>query len=350
MANMPTPNQLLAAARATGFPVVEMAGWRGRCRCHNGNHERGERPAGRAFGPWHGTMVHQTAGPRLTGAKAEQYVQNILIGGNGHVPGPLCQYGVGGDGTIYMVAAGRCNHAGRISQAGLNAMRNGSFSLTGNHNLRGSGIDGNRYTIGMELLMNGATLRDTQADPQRSAAVALSAELSRLAKRSGRETHGHGEVSIDRGFTDPGYDMGRFRTDVMAHVKSPTSIGAGAPTNTPKSDFERLMDMYKDKAEFESAIRKNSYDGVWGPWADQPYGSRGNDLNMLHHKVNQIAQKVGLPPIDTSDLAKQVAAELADDVRAAVLEAGADEATAQRAAVIIGERVLGVANHDEKEG
>ena len=219
---MPTPSQLLAAAKATGFPVVEMSGWRGRCRCHSGSHERAVGYTGRRFGPWHGITIHQTAGPRLTGQRAVEYVRNILIGGNGHVPGPLSQYGIGGDGTIYMIAAGRSNHIGRISQAGLTAMRSALFSLSGNHNLRGSGVDGNVHTIGFELLMNGSTLRDTATDPQRTSAVRLAAELSRIAGWSGRETHGHGEVSIDRSFTDPGYDMGRFRRDVMARVSRNT--------------------------------------------------------------------------------------------------------------------------------
>jgi peptidoglycan hydrolase-like protein with peptidoglycan-binding domain len=36
----------------------------------------------------------------------------VLIEGRSNLPGPLAQLGLGRDGTCYVIAAGRCNHAG----------------------------------------------------------------------------------------------------------------------------------------------------------------------------------------------------------------------------------------------
>src|ERR1044071_5736215 len=38
---------------------------------------------------------------------------DLLISGRSDLPGPLAQLGLGRDGTYYVIAAGRCNHAGK---------------------------------------------------------------------------------------------------------------------------------------------------------------------------------------------------------------------------------------------
>lgn len=91
---------LADVARATGFPVVEVAGWESR--------------GSTVFGP-HGLVWHHTAG-RATG---DMPSLNLLVNGRSDLPGPLCQYGLGRSGTIYVVAAGRANHAGAGSWNGL---------------------------------------------------------------------------------------------------------------------------------------------------------------------------------------------------------------------------------------
>ncbi|HTR12134.1 MAG TPA: N-acetylmuramoyl-L-alanine amidase, partial [Roseiarcus sp.] len=55
-----------------------------------------------------GVMCHHTAGsphgvmPSL----------GVITNGREDLPGPLAQLGLGRDGTYFVVAAGRCNHAG----------------------------------------------------------------------------------------------------------------------------------------------------------------------------------------------------------------------------------------------
>lgn len=77
-----------------GLKVAEVPGWRTR--------GRGE------MGPVKGVMCHHTAGP-VTGNMPSL---RIITEGRSDLPGPLAQLGLGRDGTFYVVAAGRANHAG----------------------------------------------------------------------------------------------------------------------------------------------------------------------------------------------------------------------------------------------
>ena len=84
---------LADAARATGYPVVETAGWRTR--------------GSDRFDP-RGVVWHHTAG-RSTG---DMPSLDLLIRGRADLPGPLAHFGLGRSGTIYVVASGKANHAG----------------------------------------------------------------------------------------------------------------------------------------------------------------------------------------------------------------------------------------------
>lgn len=233
MARFPDAQQIIDAFRAEGLDVYEMPGWRGRCRCCTGPH-RNDGPHIRGWADWNGITIHHTAGPMLSGGAAITYTRNILIGGNGSTPGPLCLAGIDADGRLLMTGAGRANHIGGISQCGLDAMVGSSFSLDGSQNLRGRGVDGNSRTLGFEILAPGAP------NPvQRDAAVRASAALCRIAGWSGREVHGHGEVSDQRDFSDPGLDMGAFRRDVMARTGRPAATPAAPAAVAPLPEVER---------------------------------------------------------------------------------------------------------------
>ena len=259
MARFPTPQQIVDAFRAEGLTVVEMPGWRGRCRCCTGPHNPHAANYVRPWITFHGVTWHSTYGARLSGQAAIDYTNRILIAGNGHVPGPLCLAGVDANGRMLMVAAGRANHVGRIGTAALAAMRNASFSLAGNQNLRGSGVDGNAYTLGFEALGSGSP-NPAQID----AMVRGSAALCRITGWSGQETHGHGEVSVDRSFSDPGNDMGAARRSIMARLtvkKPPAPPAAPAPTAPPKPAPAPLEDPVPDSVE-----RNHRYDHDGRGW------------------------------------------------------------------------------------
>lgn len=211
-----TPTQILSALKGAGLDVYETPGWRDRCRCHSGSHERHENPTGRRFGPLYGFTVHHTAGPSLAGDRALAYTDNILVAGNGATVGPLCLAGVDSRGRIILVGAGRANHIGGVSARSIEAMRTGAFSMSGYQDLRGSGNDGNTYTLGFEILARGKP-NGVQID----ATVRAIAALCRASGIGAGSVHGHGECSDQRDFFDPGLDMGAFRRAVRDLINRP---------------------------------------------------------------------------------------------------------------------------------
>lgn len=88
--------QLADVARRTGYPVVEVAGWKTRGR-----------PGG--MSDVRTVICHHTANG---GAPGNYPSLRVVRDGRPGLPGPLAQYGLGVDGTIYVIAAGKSNHAG----------------------------------------------------------------------------------------------------------------------------------------------------------------------------------------------------------------------------------------------
>lgn len=84
------------ACRKSGLPVVEIEGWRTR--------GHGEMSGVRAV------VVHHTAGP----ATGELPSLVTVYGGRPGLEGPLAQLMLGRSGTVYVVAAGLCWHAGEV--------------------------------------------------------------------------------------------------------------------------------------------------------------------------------------------------------------------------------------------
>lgn len=91
--------------RAAGVPVVEVDGWATRTR--------GTLRATR----W--VTWHHTGTPRSVWSTRPDATLNVIINGRAGVRGPLSNLYQSRDGTFYVVAAGRCNHAGRGSWPGL---------------------------------------------------------------------------------------------------------------------------------------------------------------------------------------------------------------------------------------
>jgi hypothetical protein len=91
------PQVLLAA----GLKVAEQPGWQDR--------GRGD------VGATKGVMCHHTAGLQTGNMPS----LGTVINGRSDLPGPLAQLCLGRDGTFYVVAAGRCNHAGVGNWQGL---------------------------------------------------------------------------------------------------------------------------------------------------------------------------------------------------------------------------------------
>lgn len=95
---MPYQTGVVEALRDHGLTVGYVAGW--------------ERRGSSSFNP-RGHVCHHDAGNNWT------YPPGILIGGRSDLPGPLCNFALARDGKVWMVAAGRANHAGTGSWRGL---------------------------------------------------------------------------------------------------------------------------------------------------------------------------------------------------------------------------------------
>lgn len=95
---MPYQTGVVEALRDHGLTVGFCPGW--------------ETRGSSSFNP-RGHVVHHDAGNNWTTPPG------ILIAGRSDLPGPLCNFALGRDGKVWMVAAGRANHAGTGSWRGL---------------------------------------------------------------------------------------------------------------------------------------------------------------------------------------------------------------------------------------
>lgn len=94
------------AARASGLAVVESAGWQ----------TRGHGPMALC----EGVVGHHTA--TAASAKGDYPSLNVVTAGRSDLAGPLCNVGLGRNGTVYVVAAGCAWHAGVSSFAGFTSL------------------------------------------------------------------------------------------------------------------------------------------------------------------------------------------------------------------------------------
>jgi len=188
---------LVDAARLTGYPVVEVNGWK--TRGHGG------------FRALEGVVGHHTAdGP------GEYPSLNIVTRGRADLAGPLCNYGLGRSGTIYVVAAGVAWHAGASAWAGFK--------------------DLNDEFLGIEAESKGTV--DDWTPAQRDAYPRLVAAALFYMKRDASRFCGHKECALPAGRKiDPAFiALGSFRAQVGQLLADPVHRipkGAPAPTSPP---------------------------------------------------------------------------------------------------------------------
>ncbi|HEY9353032.1 MAG TPA: N-acetylmuramoyl-L-alanine amidase [Nocardioides sp.] len=186
MANL--PSNLPGLLRDAGLRVVEVDGWR----------DRG-RPG--SFAPV-GVLCHHTATRKSTSDSA---VVRLLRVGRSDLPGPLSQLGLARDGTVYIIAAGRANHAGRAKSSGAVAAG-----------------DGNELYIGIEAFNDG--VGEPWPAVQREAYELLAAVLSvEVTGNSAQTVRAHRETSITGKIDPRGIDMGDFRVGTAAKMKALTT-------------------------------------------------------------------------------------------------------------------------------
>ena len=196
---MPWLTQLADVARRTGFPVEEVSGWRTRGR--------------EAQAAVDGIVCHHTATPKSV--KGDYPTLRVVRDGHGSLPGPLSHFGLGRGGTIYVIAAGRCNH--------------NAPSTSPQHT--------NSRSIGIEAENSGRS-DDPWSDVQKRAYVALVAELAREFDLPVSRIKGHKEVNTAK--NDPTFNMATFRQEVTDYRP-----GQGQEDN----DMPRHRRFEKDRAQ-----------------------------------------------------------------------------------------------------
>ena len=172
------PSVLLNA----GLKVAEQPGWRTR--------GRGD------VGIIQGVMCHHTAGPRTGNMPS----LGIVTNGRTDLPGPLSQLCLGRDGTFFVVAAGRANHAGVGNWQGFTA--------------------GNSSFIGIEAENTGLT-QGPNAEPwpavQLDAYRRGVAAILKKVRANAIMCCGHKEYALPVGRKpDPSFEMNDFRLQVAA--------------------------------------------------------------------------------------------------------------------------------------
>lgn len=202
---MPTPVEIIRLAmadmEAEGFDVVFEDGWE-------------DRTVGGTFEP-QGFLFHHTA----TSAAARGDYPSLGIvrdgvnqGGGYFLPGPLSQFGGGRSGTVYVIAAGKANHAG---PGGWN------------------GLSGNYSVWGCEFENNG--IGEPWPAAQVVAGVALAAALARHTGFGAESCCRHAEWStagkIDTA-TAPMNDGDWLRAQVAARLAG----GPPVPVPVPEED------------------------------------------------------------------------------------------------------------------
>ena len=225
--------------KAAGLKVAVCDGWETR--------GRGD------VGPTVGVMCHHTATPNPN--KTNMPTLNGLLNGvtqnNGKfLPGPLSQLGLGRDGTYYVIAAGRANHAGPGEWQGE--------------------TDGNLSFIGIEAENDGTPgdfpWPEVQMDAYRRGVAAILKHINKAADFC----CGHKEYRHPLGFKDdPSFDMIAFRAGVAAILAgtapAPVVIPSTEPAGQKRPTLRRgmsdpLVRIIQKKLRFKEELLSDHFD------------------------------------------------------------------------------------------
>ncbi|HEY6333702.1 MAG TPA: N-acetylmuramoyl-L-alanine amidase [Blastocatellia bacterium] len=233
--------------KSSGLKVAVVPGWESR--------GRGD------IGTVLGVLCHHTAGAKTGNMPS----LDLLVKGRQDLPGPLSQLGLGRDGTYYVIAAGRCNHAGNGNWKGITA--------------------GNTHFIGIEAEHTGAAdspWPDVQMEAYQRGAAAI---LKHIGKSSDF-CAGHKEYAPKRK-PDPSFDMNDFRAAVAAIMESAAPelkpIAPVEPRAEPGAPAGRATLRRGAKGDLVKTVQRKvgvDADGHFGPRTEAAVRAfqRDNDL------------------------------------------------------------------------
>jgi peptidoglycan hydrolase-like protein with peptidoglycan-binding domain len=194
-----------------------------------------------------GVICHHTVGVRHGNMPSLK----TLINGRPDLLGPLAQLGLGRDGTFYVIAAGKANHAGR-----------GEWNQISK---------GNTHFIGIEAENTGGAddfpwpAVQVDACQRGTAAILLHLQLDE------RACCGHREYALPAGRKpDPTFDMEAFRSSVASLLGAPAApplIPAAEPGAAPGGKGRPTLRRNDTGDEVKAVQKQLGVDvvGVFGP-------------------------------------------------------------------------------------
>jgi hypothetical protein len=195
---------------AWGLTVVPLDGWRGR-----GHSAFPAKPLV--------IVAHHTGTP--DSAKGDYPTKNVVINGRSDLKGPLCNFGLGRNGTVYLVADGVAWHAGQGAWDGIDV--------------------GNEHSVGIEAESAGTGHWTPQ---QLTAYPLLSAALCDYFSIPPKRVCAHRESALPHGRKDDpvGIDMPSFRARVQqlltTHQQSAVHAEtAHQPTPLPTQEHDMVV-------------------------------------------------------------------------------------------------------------
>jgi hypothetical protein len=213
--------------RDAGLKVEEVDGWQTRGR---------RNMEGSAVT---GVLCHHT-GPGSTKA-----LLDLIVKGREDLAGPLSQLFLDDDGTFYVVAAGRCNHAGAGLWHGV--------------------TDGNGHFIGIEA-RNAGDGKDLWEEEQVIAYATGAAAILDHVHADSVMCAGHKEYALPRGRkVDPSLDMVAFREHVDHFMTQPDAkLPEPVMTVDPRRSMLRKGDQGSSVKLLQTKLGITA-DGAFGP-------------------------------------------------------------------------------------
>lgn len=248
---------LPAQLRRWGLKVEEKEGWRHRGRPYS-------------FSP-RAVICHHTASNRTSGNWASD---SIVTYGRSDLPGPLCHFLLGRDGTVRIISDGYANHAGEGGpRAGIP------------RNL------GNSYTYGIEAENNG--LGEPWSKEQLNAYYRLCAALlDYMGTKDVSKVFGHKEWT-SRKIDPAGIDMNKFREQVRKALNSGPSVAtvrlSRLAPGKRNEDVKKLKRRLAKKGFYTGGVNNNFYgEGLRKAYAkyQRSLGFEGKDANGVPGKTS----------------------------------------------------------------
>lgn len=178
-----------------GLKVAELPDWQTR--------GRGD------VGPIRGVICHHTAGAK-TGIMPSL---GVVTNGRPDLPGPLSQLCLGRDGTFFVVAAGRANHAGAGNWQGVTTGNISFIGIEAENTGKSQGPDADPWP-------------PVQLDAYRRGVAALLTKI----KANAIMCCGHKEYALPVGRKpDPNFDMEDFRRQVASIMAGTAPFAAVIP-------------------------------------------------------------------------------------------------------------------------